>query len=121
MAPVAEHIDNGAAALLPAIVPGRTLPGLPVLLENPVAELTAHREDSAKETAFNQAFEFAQTGEKEFILHDAVPDASSFRAAHQIKRIIERCCGQFFAVDMFSGCNRRAHAFARRWVICASK
>ena len=43
VAPVAEHVEDDAAAVLGAVVPGRALRRLQVALEHPVAELAAHR------------------------------------------------------------------------------
>ena len=49
VAPVAEHVEDDAAALLGAVVPRRPLGRLQVALEHPVAELAAHREQPAEE------------------------------------------------------------------------
>ena len=54
VAPVAEHIEDDAAAVLAAIVPGRPLDRLQVALEDPVAELAAHREHAAEEAGIAQ-------------------------------------------------------------------
>jgi hypothetical protein len=50
VAPVAHHIENDAAAIFCAIIPGRPLRRLPVALEHPVTELAAHRDHAAEET-----------------------------------------------------------------------
>src|SRR5690606_36439425 len=51
--PVREHVDDDAAAVFGAVVPAGALGGLPVTLEDPVAELTAHREDASEETGLD--------------------------------------------------------------------
>src|SRR6478736_3440024 len=54
VAPVAQHVEDDAAAILLAVVPRRALSrglsSLAVALEHPVAELAAHREDFSEET-----------------------------------------------------------------------
>ena len=55
VAPVAEHVDDDAAAVFLAVVPGRPLRGHRVALEHPVAELAAHRQDVAEEAACRSA------------------------------------------------------------------
>ena len=56
VAPVAEHIEDDAAAIGLAVVPARALRRLaPVALEHPVAELAAHREDAAEEAGIRAA------------------------------------------------------------------
>ncbi len=71
VAPMRHHIEDYAAAIGFAIVPGRALRRLPVALEHPIAEFAAHREDAAEEAAVAQHGDFAQTGEVELVLHDA--------------------------------------------------
>src|SRR5258708_16878649 len=51
VAPMAEHVDDDAAALLLAVVPGRPLRRLPIALEHPIAEVALDREDAAEEAA----------------------------------------------------------------------
>src|SRR5262249_8324146 len=48
--PVREHVDDVAAPVCFAVVPGWPLRRLPVALEHPIAELAANREDASKET-----------------------------------------------------------------------
>jgi hypothetical protein len=48
IAPVAEHVEDDAAAILLAVVPGWALSRLPCPLEYPIAELAAHRQDRQK-------------------------------------------------------------------------
>ena len=49
IAPVAQHIEDDAAAFRLAVVPARPLDRLQVALEHPIAELTAHREEAPEE------------------------------------------------------------------------
>ena len=55
VAPVAEHVEDDAAAVFGAVVPGRALGRLQVALEHPVAELAADREDAAEEARSRSA------------------------------------------------------------------
>src|SRR3954470_20239404 len=48
VAPVADHIQNDAAAFLRFVVPGGTLRALPIAFEHPLSELAAHREHAAE-------------------------------------------------------------------------
>src|SRR5262245_8203371 len=74
--PVGQHIEDDAATFFLAIVPTRTLRRLaPIALEYPIAELAAHREDSAEEAGVLQHFDLAQAGEVELVLHHATLDA----------------------------------------------
>src|SRR6185312_12731423 len=57
--PVAEHVENNAAVVLFAIVPRRPLRGLPVALEDPVTELSAHGKNFAEEAAVDQSLKLA--------------------------------------------------------------
>src|SRR5215472_12797109 len=50
VAPVADHIEDDSAAILFPVVPRRPLRLLPAAFENPIAELSAHREQAAEET-----------------------------------------------------------------------
>src|ERR1700751_3132981 len=50
IAPMAQHIQNDAAAFGLAVIPARPLRRLaPVALEHPIAELAAHSEHAAEE------------------------------------------------------------------------
>src|SRR6185369_3917569 len=60
VAPVADHVQDDAAAVLFPIVPGRALRLLPVTLEHPVAELAAHRKHAAEEAGVAQEGELLQ-------------------------------------------------------------
>src|SRR6202043_271059 len=75
VAPVADHIQNDAAAVLFAIIPRRPLRFLPAAFEHPVAELAAHREHTAEEAGIAQERELLQAWQEQFVLHRAVLDA----------------------------------------------
>ena len=79
IAPVAEHVDDDAAAIFLAVVPGRPLRGNRVALEHPVAELAAHREDLAEEAQIAQRLELQHAGQPELVLHHAVLHAGFLR------------------------------------------
>ena len=64
VAPVAQHVENDAAAVLLAIVPRRSVGGLPVAFKNPVAELAAHGEQSAEEPRLDQHAQLEQAGQE---------------------------------------------------------
>src|SRR5438445_5283039 len=81
VAPVAEHIEDDAAAVLLAIIPRRPLRRLPVAFEHPVAEFAAYREDAAEETGIDEHLELEEAGKEELVLHNAVLDAGRFRRA----------------------------------------
>ena len=91
VAPVAQHVEDDAAAVLLAVVPRRPLRRLPVALEHPVAELAAHREDAAEEAGVDQHLELEQAGQEQLVLHHAVPDAGLLGGAHQVERVLESC------------------------------
>ena len=76
VAPVAQHIEDDAAAFGLLVVPARPLRRLaPVAFEHPVAELAAHREDAAEEAGIAQHLDLAQAGQEQLVLHHAVLDA----------------------------------------------
>ena len=76
VAPVADHVEDHAAAVLGAVVPGRALRRLaPVALEHPVAEVALDRQHSAEEAEVAQHPQLLQAGQEELVLHDAVLDA----------------------------------------------
>src|SRR5206468_5167607 len=60
VAPVADHVEDNAAAVLAAIIPRRPLRLLPAALEHPVSELAAHRQHAAEEAGIAQESEFLQ-------------------------------------------------------------
>ena len=105
--PVREHVDDDAAAVGRPVVPRRPLRGLPVALEDPVAELAAHRQDPAEEAAVDQPLELAQAGQEELVLHDAVLDAGRVGQPGQLDRAGQRLGGRLLGVDVLAGLDRR--------------
>ncbi len=108
VAPMAQHIEDDAAAVLLAVVPRRPLRRLPVAFEHPVAELAAHREDAAEEAGIDQHLELEQAGQKQLVLHHAVADARFLRRARDIERVLEVVGGRFLAIDVLAGRDRLA-------------
>src|SRR6516225_1163113 len=73
VAPVAQHIQNDAAAFGLTIVPARPLRRLaPVAFENPIAELAAHREHAAEEARVAEHSDLTQSRQEQLVLDDAV-------------------------------------------------
>ena len=101
--PVREHVDDDAAAVLGAVVPARALGGLPVALEDPVAELAAHAEDAAEEAGVDEALELLQAREVELVVHDAVLDAGLLGEARELERLLEALGGRLLGVDGLAG------------------
>jgi len=82
---VAEHVDDDAAVVLLAVIPRRALRRLPpVALEDPVAELAAHREDPAEEAAIDEPLQLADPGQEQLVLHHAVLHAAPAREPRQL-------------------------------------
>lgn len=98
--PVREHVDDDAAAVLGAVVPGGTLGGLPVALEDPVAELAPHGQDPPEEAAVDQALELQQPREEELVLHDPVLDALRVGEPGQFQGAVETGGGRLLGVDV---------------------
>ncbi|GFJ91145.1 hypothetical protein Prum_047870 [Phytohabitans rumicis] len=84
--PVREHVDRDPAAVGGPVVPGGALGGLPVALEDPVAELAAYGQDAAEEAALDEPGELAQAGQEELVLYDAVLDAGRVGQPGQVDR-----------------------------------
>src|SRR5206468_3034289 len=61
VAPVADHVEDDAAAILAAVIPRRPLRLLPAAFEHPIAEFSAHREHAAEEAGIAQECEFLQS------------------------------------------------------------
>ncbi len=70
--PMADHIEDHAAAVFSAVVPRRALGFLPIAFEHPVAELAAYREHLAEEAGVTQHRKLLQTGQEQLVLHGAV-------------------------------------------------
>ena len=103
VAPVADHVEDDAAASSFFVVPRRPLRRLPVALEHPVAELAAHREDAAEEAGIDQHLELEQARQEQLVLHHAVLDAGLLGGAHQIERVLERVGDRLLAIDVLAG------------------
>src|ERR1035437_979546 len=103
IAPVAEHVDDDAAAILLAIVPGGALYGDGIALEDPVAEFAAHAEDAAEEAEVDQGFQFHHAGQPELVLHHAVLNACLLGEREQFEGDIEAVRDRFLAVDVLAG------------------
>src|SRR5690606_31811969 len=101
--PVRVHVDDDAAAILDAVVPAGTLGGLPVALEDPVAELAADREDLAEEARVDEALGLLQAGEVELVVHDAGLDAGILRELRELDRLFEGLGGGLLGVDGLAG------------------
>src|SRR5207237_566022 len=90
VAPVAQHVENDAAAVLLAVVPRRALSirlsFLAVAFEHPVAEFAAHREDLSEKALLAQLLELEQPRQPELVLHYAVLDARLLRCRIEIPR-----------------------------------
>ena len=78
VAPMAEHVDDDAAVVFLAIVPGRALGWDGVAFEYPVSELASDGEEVAKEAVFKESLYFEHAGQPEFVLDDTVFSAGVF-------------------------------------------
>ncbi len=102
--PVAKHVDDDAAVVFLAIVPGRALELFEFPWEYPVAELSADGEDFTEESGVDEVAQFEKSREPEFILDYAIlkPCGSDFLG--QGESFLGGSGGGLFAVDMlFSG------------------
>ena len=107
VAPVAQHIEDDAAALGLLVVPARTLRRLaPVALEHPVAELAAHGEHAAEEAGIAQHRDLAQARQGQLVLHDAVLDAFLLGELRKRDSLVERVRDRLFAIDVLAGVDR---------------
>src|SRR5262249_47050486 len=106
--PMAEHVEDDAAAVLLAVVPRWPLRRLPVAFEHPITELAAHRKNAAEETGLDQHLELEQAGQKDLVLHHAVLDAGFFRRARDVERVRERLGHRLLAIDVLAGGDRAA-------------
>ena len=114
VAPVAQHIEDDAAAFGLLVVPARALRRLaPVALEHPVAELAAHREHAAEEAGIAQHRDLAQAGQKQLVLHHAVLHALLLGELGDRDRLVERVRDRLFAIDVLAGLDRLGHAGRR--------
>src|SRR5215813_5069837 len=107
IAPVAQHIENNAAAFGLLVVPAWTLRWLsPIALEHPVAEFAPYREHPAEEAGIAQHPDLAQTGKEQFVLHDAVLDLLRFGELRDGNRFVERVGDRLFAINVLAGFDR---------------
>ena len=102
VAPVAEHVENDAAAAFLAVVPARALRRLPVALEHPVAELAAQRQDFSKEARVAQLLQLQQAGQPQLVLHHAVLDAGFFCRAVKVECLGEPGRHRFLAINILA-------------------
>ena len=111
VAPVAEHVGDDPAAVFRAVVPRRTLRGLPapVALEHPVAELAAHAEDAAEEAGVDEPLELADARQEQLVLHDAVLHARLVGEPREIERLLRAHGERLLAVDVLPALDRAAH------------
>lgn len=102
--PVAEHIDDDAAAIFLAIVPAGTLSGLISIVtgEDPVAELTANGENLTEEPLIDQGLELSDSGEPELVLNHTVLHPGITTELGEANRFGGFNCSRFFAVDRFA-------------------
>ena len=121
VAPVAQHVDDDAAVVFLAVIPRRPLRLLPVALEYPVAELAAHRQDAAEESAVDQhAAASSMPGQPQLVLHDAVAHAGALARGDTGRARRRRSVATGFSrVDVLAGVDRlpdelRAQAGRRR-------
>ena len=77
--PVAQHVENNAAAVFFAVIPGGSLSGNCVTFEHPVSELAANGKYSSKESEIAEAFEFQKPGEPQLVLYHSVFQAGALR------------------------------------------
>src|SRR4029077_9687642 len=100
VAPVAEHIQNDAAAFGLAIVPAWPLRRLaPIAFEHPVAELAANGEHAAEKTGVAQHSDLAQSRQKQRVLDDAVFLLVCFGEFRYCDRFVEPVGNRLFAID----------------------
>ena len=107
VAPVAEHVEDDAAAFGLLVVPARALRRrTPVALEHPITELAAHREHSAEEARVAQLPDLAQAREEQLVLHHAVLDLAAVGELDDRNRLVEGVGDRLFAIDVLAGLNR---------------
>ncbi len=102
VAPVCEHVEDDPATVLGSIVPGRSLGGLPVPLEDPVAELPADGQDATEESAVHESRQLPQAGEEQLVLDDPVHDPGCPRGTGQVDRRVQVVGKGLLAVDVLA-------------------
>src|SRR5437660_1565369 len=108
VAPVADHIQDDATAVLTPIIPRRPLRLLPVSLEYPVTEFAAHRGDAAEETRVAQERQLSQARQKQLVLNGAMLDALGGGELEHRDRLLEVGRNRLLAIDVFAGVDRLA-------------
>src|SRR5438105_8822086 len=103
VAPVAEHVENDAAAVLLAVVPRRPLRWHVIALEHPVAELAAHGKKAAEKSIVAQLLQLEEARQPELVLYLPVLDARLLRRPVKVIRLGERGRHRLFAVHVLPG------------------
>src|SRR5690349_2853896 len=106
VAPMAQHVENNAAAELGPVVPGWPLCGLQVALKYPVAKFAPHRQQPTEEAGVEQELELPQPGQEQLVLHDTMLDAGGLGLPQQTQRRLQISGDRLFAIDVFAGGNR---------------
>ena len=101
--PVAKHVDDDAAVVFLAIVPGRALELFEFPWEYPVAELSADGEDFTEESGVDEVAQFEKSREPEFILDYAILKSCGSDFLGQGESFLGGSGGGLFAVDMLFG------------------
>ncbi len=102
VAPVAEHVDDDAAAVGLAVVPRGALRGRRVAFEDPVAEFAAHGENPPEEAGVLEQAQLLHPRQPQLVLHDAVLDAGRLGAPVERERIVGRGGDGLLAVDVLA-------------------
>ena len=103
---MADHVEDDAAAILHPIIPRRPLRLLPVALEHPVSELSAHGGDPPEESGIAQERQLLQSRQEQLVLHGAVLDALGGCELEHRDGFIEVGRDRFLAVDVLAGADR---------------
>ena len=90
VAPMAEHVEDDAAAIFLAVVPGWSLGRLQIAFEDPIAELDPGRKDAAEESGLAQHFQFQGPRQIELVLHHAVLHPGSLGPAVEIEGLFRQ-------------------------------
>src|SRR6185295_6665508 len=112
VAPVAQHVEDDAAAVPLAVVPGGSLRRDTISLEDPVAKLPAHREDAAEEPLLLEFLQLQEPRQPQLVLHHAVLHAGLFRCGGYRLSAGERSRDWLHAVDVLA---RRDRAPDELW------
>jgi hypothetical protein len=102
VAPVAQHVEDDAAALGLAIVPRRPLRRLPVAFEHPVAEIALDREDAPEEAALDQPLQLDEAGKEQLVLDDAMLQPGRPGLPIERQRIVEGFRARLLDIKMLA-------------------